>query len=242
MQLTGSSLNLPVPQILSVMCPLGRCLVDTCSDVSVARRDVLSAVHYAGPHNDVLVGHLGGETLLRDAGTLELGRFDGLRPVMLTEVYVVEPDMLPAGVVALFGVSDIRTLGLSLDDVMANPGRPWEQSVKLSWLGRVRRFFRRGWRLTPPPEAQFAVDAARPTPFANHSQSVPPVRRGGRPDSPVFDEGNSLLEETKAHYFEDQERRTANRVAELFREGSARKRALQAKKAAASLPDPTRSD
>jgi hypothetical protein len=62
-QLTGSSLNLPVPQILSVMCPLGRCLVDTCSDVSVARRDVLSAVHYTGPHNDVLVGHLGGETL-----------------------------------------------------------------------------------------------------------------------------------------------------------------------------------
>jgi hypothetical protein len=197
--------------------------------------------NYTGPHHDVLVGHLGGETLLRNAGTLELGRFDGLRPVMLTDVYVVEPDMLPAGMVALFGVADIRALGLSLDAVMANPGRPWEQSVKLSWCGRIRRFFRRGWRSTPPPESQFATDAVTPTPFAYRPQSVPPVRRGGRPDSPVFEEELSLLSETKVYYAEEQRRRTANRVAELFREGLARKRALKAKKAAVSSLAPTRS-
>ncbi len=177
MQLTGNSLYLPVPQILSVMSPLGRCLVDTCSDVSVARRDVLSGVHYTGPDHDVLVGHLGGETLLRNAGTLELGRSDGMRPVRLTGVYVVEPDMLPAGVVALFGVADIRALGLSLDAVMANPGRPWEQSVELSWFGRIWRFFRRSWRQAPPPESRNAVDVATPTPFAYHPQPEPPTRR-----------------------------------------------------------------
>ncbi len=85
-QLTGNSLNLPVPEILSMMSPRGRCLVDTCSDVSIARRDVLTGVHYAGPDQNILVGHLGGETLLRNAGTFELGRSDGAAPVMLTNV------------------------------------------------------------------------------------------------------------------------------------------------------------
>ncbi len=237
-QLMGNSLNLLVPQILSVMSPLGRCLVDTCSDVSVARRDVLSGVHYTGPDHDVLVGHLGGETLLRNAGALELARSDGGRPVVLTNVYVVEPEMLPAGVVALFGVADIRALGLSLDAVMAHPGRRWEQSVKLSWFGRIRRFFRRTWSSASPPERQHAVDPPPPIPLAPRSQPrsqpVSSTRRVEAPGSPAFDEGHPLLEGTKAHLSEEQRRCTANRVAELFREGLARKSALKAQKAAAA--------
>ncbi len=181
-QLTGNSLNLPVAQILSVLSPLGRCLVDTCSDVSVARRDVLSGVHHTGPDNGVLVGHLGGETLLRNAGTLELERSDRGRPVVLTDVYVVEPEMLSAGVVALFGVADIRALGLSLDAVMARPGRPWEQSIGFSWFGRIRRFFLRAWSAAPPPERWHSVDPSRRHQYrlpTDRSQSRPPAGGAG---------------------------------------------------------------
>ena len=56
-QLSGNSLNLPHAQILSVLCPLGRCLVDTCSVVSVARRDVLSELHFV--REPVLIGYMG---------------------------------------------------------------------------------------------------------------------------------------------------------------------------------------
>jgi hypothetical protein len=95
------------------------------SDVSIARRDVLANVYYAGPDQAIVVGHLGGETLLRNAGTFELGRSEGTPPVVLPNVYVVEPDMLPAGVVALLGLADITALGISLDHVLLFPGCHW---------------------------------------------------------------------------------------------------------------------
>jgi hypothetical protein len=240
-QLTGNSLNLPVPQILSVMSPLGRCLVDTCSDVSVARRDVLAGVHYTGLYGDVLIGHLGGETLLRNAGSLELGRSDGMRPVILTDVYVVEPKMLPAGVVALFGVADIRALGLSLDAVLAHPGHPWEQSVRLSWLGRVRAFF--GMNRSPAPLRGNRVrvdmtDMTLPAPVAPRHLPDASTSRVETPEALGFDEERALLDDTKARHAEEQGRRTANRVAALFQEELERKHALKAKKAAAKSSAP----
>ncbi len=39
------SLNLPSSSVLHVVCPAGLCLIDTCSDVSLARRDVLNRIH-----------------------------------------------------------------------------------------------------------------------------------------------------------------------------------------------------
>ncbi len=36
-------------------------------------------------------------------------------------MFVVEPETVPAGVVALLGVTDIHTLGISLDAVMEQP-------------------------------------------------------------------------------------------------------------------------
>jgi hypothetical protein len=148
-QLTGKSL---VPQILSVMSPLGRCLLDTCSDVSIARRDVLQAISPASPDQSVLVGHLGGDTLLRLHGMFQLGRSDWSPPVILSNVYVVDPGTLPAGVVALLGVADIQALGISLDAVLASPGRPWEDAVRSTFVQRVRRAFRRCFGLGPAPD------------------------------------------------------------------------------------------
>jgi hypothetical protein len=70
-QLEGDR-NLQVAGVLTVVCPTGRCLIDTCSDVSLARHDVLTNVRFVA--EPVVVGHLGGETLLRQAGSLQLDR------------------------------------------------------------------------------------------------------------------------------------------------------------------------
>ncbi len=106
-QLTGKSMNLPVPAVLSVQTPIGRFLIDTCSDVSVSRRDVLFDLR---PVRDpVVVGHMGGESLLHEAGSLLLEGSEGSPPVILSDVFVVQPETLPAGVVAPLGVADIAS-------------------------------------------------------------------------------------------------------------------------------------
>jgi hypothetical protein len=56
---------------------------------------------------------MGGETLLREASTLELRSFSGAASTFLYDVHVVEPSMLPAGIVALFGAADIQSKPLS---------------------------------------------------------------------------------------------------------------------------------
>jgi hypothetical protein len=82
--------------------------------------------------SSVVIGHSGGETLLGEIGTLRWQGSEGGPPVVFHEVFVVEPGGLPAGVVALLGVADIRLLGISLDAVMASPDHDWELAVPLS--------------------------------------------------------------------------------------------------------------
>jgi hypothetical protein len=162
---------------------------------------------------------------------------------------------LPAGVVALFGVADIRALGISLDTVLAHPDRHWEHAVPLTVFGRLRRFFRACTRRQrPPPEdrvhapdrrsEQALAPEARParvagSPHGNefrrlHAQPGTEFRRLHPEEEPLrHEEGRALLEETKQHVVDEQGRRTANRVAELFLAGQARKRALREARAAA---------
>jgi hypothetical protein len=234
-QLAGNSLNFLAPQILSVMSPLGRCLIDTCSDISIARRDVLRAVGYSDSDQSVLDGYLGGDTIFHSTGTLELERSDRASPVRLGNVYVVEPEMLPAGVVALLGVADIQVLGISLDVVLASPGCPWEDAVRLSYVQRLRRAFRRCFGFGPPPDRQAPPRHGAREPRVREKVPTPPVRPERTPIADADDEaGRALLEQTRARSSEEMRQRTANRVAELFREGMARKEALHAKKAAAA--------
>ncbi len=150
-QLSGNARNLPAPEILSVMSPLGRCLIDTCSDVSVARRDV-------------------------PIGTLELGRSDRTPPVHISDVYVVEPEMLPAGVVALLGVADIQALGISLDAVLSSPGCSWEEAVRSSLAQRVRRGFRRCFGFGPPPERRVPLRRGELASRVREMAPAPPAR------------------------------------------------------------------
>ncbi len=183
-QLAGHQLNLPVPQILSVLTPLGRCLIDSCSDVSVARRDVLTDVHAA---DTAIV--VGGETFLNEVGTLRWRSSDGDSAIVIHDVFVVKPSGLPAGVVALLGVGEIRRLGISLDAVLANPDREWELAVPLSLFGRVRRAVRRVFsgcfrsRTPPPLASRHSWDGVDSPPAVEPPRLVepPPPHSGSRP-------------------------------------------------------------
>jgi hypothetical protein len=117
----SSNLRTPNTEILSVSTPLGMCLVDSCSDITIARRDVLRDLGRVDA--PIVVAHLGGDTILREAGTLQLG-VSGVDASMVTlhDVLAVGVLDLPDGIVALIGVADVRRLGLSLDAIMARPG------------------------------------------------------------------------------------------------------------------------
>ncbi len=110
------------------------CLIDTCSDVTLARRDVLTSVRRA--ETAVVISHLGGETNLRDFGTLDLEPHRAC-PVTLCNVFAVDAGGLPAGVVALIGMSDVIRLGLSLDRIAARPGCPLEEARPLGLMGNM---------------------------------------------------------------------------------------------------------
>jgi hypothetical protein len=104
-------MNIPVPQILFVQTSIVRCLIDACSGVSAARRGALLNVRRM--RDRVVIGHTGGESLLYEAGSLQLEGAEGTPPVILSGVFVVEPETLPACIVSLMGVADIQTLGIT---------------------------------------------------------------------------------------------------------------------------------
>ncbi len=96
---------------------VGVCLVDTCSDVTIARLDVLTNVRMVEP---TIVGHMGGETRLNRAGDFAFGGVGGPPCICFIAVLGVEHHDLPAGIVALIGLVEIRRMDLSLDYVLRN--------------------------------------------------------------------------------------------------------------------------
>jgi hypothetical protein len=98
------SLNLPCPAVLHVFYSAGLCLIDTCSDVSLARRDVLHALQRVD--DPVVISHLGGESCFEEVGSFVL-ESDRVPPVILPRVFAVDETSLPAGVVALLGVDSL---------------------------------------------------------------------------------------------------------------------------------------
>jgi hypothetical protein len=121
------------------MCPAGLCLVDTCSDVSLARRDVLSRLQSAD--ESVVISHLGGETSHSEVESFVLEGAPS-RTEILRDVFAIEAESLPAGVVALLGVADIHRLGLSLDYIADHPGSHWELARRRRGLvGYCRRLW-----------------------------------------------------------------------------------------------------
>ncbi len=110
--------------------------MDTCSDISLARRDALGNLSSCRE----TVEHLGGETMFEQSGVFSLdGPDSGPFSVTLSGVFAVEPGHLPEGFVALLGVSDLRSLSISLDFVMANPGCDWRSAYIVTSLESVFR-------------------------------------------------------------------------------------------------------
>ncbi len=127
--------------------------------------------------------------------------------------------------------------------------------MPLSVFGRLRRFFRACTRShRPPPEDRVPAPDRRPERAL--APEPRPVRAAGnppgtefhrlhpQPEAAVFrpshpegeplnpEEGHALLNETKHQAVDEQGRRTANRVVELFWAGQARTRALRGVRAA----------
>ncbi len=136
------------PSVLWVTCSAGRCLVDTCSDISLARRDALRSLV---PCRET-VEHLGGETLLSHSGIFSLdgSEYTGPFSVSLLGVFAVEDDQFPCGFVALLGVCDLRSLSILLDYVMANPGCDWRSACVVALLESVFGTLALGHPLAPP--------------------------------------------------------------------------------------------
>jgi hypothetical protein len=245
----NESLNTPCPTVLHVVCSFGICLIDTCSDVSLARREVLREILEVD--EPVVINHLGGETRLHDAGSFTL---ESLRDshVALQGVFAVNSSELPAGAVALLGVADVRLLGLSLDRIADDPGCHWEDArlrrpprsvwsrLCGPWTGWFRsRSERRdvprpvvfappdgpAQRLYPQPPRQRDVAAQVPRSIDAVQREVDPEARG----APAPFLPPSFLQELKEHNRREQERKLTNRVGRLFLESPpARKKSYAA--------------
>ena len=141
---------------------------------------------------------------------------------------------MPAGVVALIGVSDVLRLGLSLDRIAAHPGCSLAEARPLSVTGRllsclsgvcsgVLRLFRRqppqGGRLAEAPpshielrelqEAQLRPAVPLPSAPAPESRSPP------SPRSNFLQRFRPTLEELKVLHWNQQQSRTRARIARL---------------------------
>ncbi len=177
---------------------------------------------------------MGGETSLRDVGTFTLESEEGRRPIILGNVFAVEAGDLPAGVVALIGVSDVLRLGLSLDRIAAHPGCSLTEGRPLGVTGRllpclsgvcagVFRLFRRrppqGGRLPDAPPAHIELrefqeaqlGSALPLPRA----LAPEPRSPPSPRSNFLQRFRPTLEELKALHWNQQQARTRARIARL---------------------------
>ncbi len=184
------------PSVLWVTCPAGPCLIDTCSDVSLARRDALRCVV---PCHEI-VEHLGGETVLLHHGVFSLDGpdFTNSFAVSLSGVFAVEAVHLPGGFVALLGLRDVRSLAISLDYVMANPGCDWRSACLVASLESVFGALALGRSVAPPvtctPPTHLPVPGhAPPPPTATDvresrdiSRTVSSSSAGGELASPSF--------------------------------------------------------
>jgi hypothetical protein len=160
---------------------------------------------------------------------------------VLNDVFSIDPELLPAGVVLLIGVGDIRRLGISLDAVLACPNRPWEQAIRVGVFTRFARRFRSlFFRARPPalePEARVYLDSET-VPLVHHAQRhldhevATTQRHAPRYSEAERGAGSNFLAATKDRLIEEQRMRGAARIAELVQESVIRKRAMQAAAAA----------
>jgi hypothetical protein len=225
-QLTPA-VNRPRPQVLHILCSAGMCLIDTCSDVTLAWRDVLRSIQRA--ETAVVIAHLGGETNLQDFGSLDLepGR-NGT--VTICNAFAVEAGDLPAGVVALIGVSDVLHLGLSLDRIAEHPSYSLQEARPLGVMGRLFAclggVYSRVSRLVlsrAPQGGNLPVAPPEQTELSGRVEAhlrpeipLPDPRPPSSPRSNFLQSFRPTLEELKALHWQQQQARTRARIDRLF--------------------------
>ncbi len=205
-----------IPKVLWVTCALGRCLIDTGSDVSLVRREALTRLCLAS--TPLVISHLQGETIIQEMGTLHLDSLPAaLNSACLFGVMAVEETQLPKGVVALLGLPDIFLLQLSVDYVMAHQGCDWRSACPSSFWDYCLRGVGLRRRLAPLPPinptiAQPLLERApvQPPPL------VPAIQDSSGSSSNEVLPVRDLLEETKRVQRDAQARRTRERIGSLF--------------------------
>jgi hypothetical protein len=208
------SLNLPCPTVLHVFYSAGLCLIDTCSDVSLARRDVLHSLQLVD--DSVVISHLGGESCFDEVGSFVL---EGERkpPVVLLRVFAVNEASLPAGVVALLGVADIQFLDLSLDAIAARPGCHWEQALPPQSFARALANCW-AWLTSCYNRRASQTKQRSQLPLSrSHRQRAPAIDASLRAPPPVVPPRHNLAE-LRAKSLLAQEARTVDRIGRLFME------------------------
>jgi hypothetical protein len=216
----AAPLDLNAPSVLWVTCGVGRCILDTGSDTSLALRELLA--HRCMTANAIEIAHLGGVTILEEMGTLHL---DGAPPRLaalgIAGFFAVDAAALPEGVVALLGVPDIRRLSLSLDYVLANPGCDSQAARPSNFLDTCLRFL--GVRRHRAPiRTAIAPPETRPRSPADAPPETPPPRlAGGRQEPPVAgtrepQPGSVLIAHTALIQRQAQAERTSARIAQLL--------------------------
>ncbi len=188
---------------------------------------------------------MGGETRLTTNGAFTLqSREDTTR--VLPGVFAVAAQDLPAGVVALLGLSDVRQLGLSLDAIADHPGCHWEDARlrprQAGFFHRVRQFFARCCppfapsrrALSPPADAvenlREEVAPLRESYESRESQlPAAPQNREPQEDERTGPRQYSrlpqaYLRELKAKSALEQRSRTVDRIGRLFLASPSEKR------------------
>jgi hypothetical protein len=165
---------------------------------------VLSRLHIVA--SPVVIAHLGGETILREAGSLTLGiPGEDSSPLTLHDILAVGVRDLPHGVVALIGIADVRLLGLSLDAMLDHPGCDLASAITAG-----RR-----------PSNSCPDESKRE---ASAENACPRWENSGRFKRPTEEETQlylvslkqSALQELKTRARLEQEARTAARIGRLF--------------------------
>jgi hypothetical protein len=116
---------------------------------------------------------------------------------------------------------------------MASPGCFWDQAIPLSVFGRLRRALRQcfGWGRAAPRQSPSLPPRSAPA-LDGRPAERPPLRRESRTPPRQQDEGIARLAGVKQQLSEEQRKRTANRVAQLFQKDLAHKRSLQSQRSA----------
>jgi hypothetical protein len=138
-----SDRNVADERVLFVESPLGRCLLDTCSDVTIARMDVMQDLRLVPP---IVIGHMGGETSLNREevscwGGMTSWRAGGWIACLVWSTMTSLPELWLCLEWEMF----VALVSPSISSSPTRPGCHWTLAARegpsASWLVRLSRWW-----------------------------------------------------------------------------------------------------